>query len=66
VTGRRHIPNGELTVAEVRAIAKKAYIYGFPVVDSYRVLYAYFVDPNDPELKAPWDQIRNMPRGLQV
>ena len=30
--------------AEVRAIAKDAVIWGFPLVDSYRVQYSYFVD----------------------
>ncbi len=48
--------------AEARVIAKEAYIYGFPLVDSYRVQYAYFVDEKDPEYKAPWNQIRNFSR----
>jgi hypothetical protein len=48
--------------AEARAIAKEAYIYGYPLVDSYRVEYAYFVDRNSPEFKAPWNQITNIPR----
>src|SRR5262249_2892663 len=48
--------------AEARAIAKEAYIYGFPMVDGYRIQYAYFVDRNNPEFKAPWNQIRNVPR----
>lgn len=47
---------------EARAIAKEAYIYGFPMVDSYRIQHAYFVDHQNPEFKAPWNQIRNMPR----
>jgi hypothetical protein len=51
-----------LSPAEARAIAKEAYIYGFPMVDSYRIQYAYLVDPNNPEFKAPWNQIRNMAR----
>jgi len=38
---------------EARAIAKEAYIYGYPMVDSYRIEYAYFVDRRDPEYKAP-------------
>jgi hypothetical protein len=50
-----------VTPAEARAIAKEAYVYGFPVVDSYRVQYAYFVDRDSPEYKAPWNQIRNNP-----
>jgi hypothetical protein len=51
-----------LPLVEARAIAKEAYIYGFPMVDGYRIQYAYFVDRNNPEFKAPWNQIRNLPR----
>jgi len=51
-----------VTPAEARAIAKEAYIYGFPMVDSYRIQHAYFVDRESPEYKAPWNQIRNIPR----
>jgi hypothetical protein len=47
---------------EARAIAKEAYVYGFPMVDSYRIQYAYFVDGNNPEFKAPWNRIRNVSR----
>src|SRR5215471_19015522 len=52
----------DLSPAEARAIAREAYIYGFPIVDGYRIQYAYFVDRNNPEFKAPWNQIRNIPR----
>ncbi|SIO70194.1 Uncharacterized conserved protein [Burkholderia sp. GAS332] len=51
-----------VTPAEARAIAKDAYIYGFPVVDNYRVQYDYFVNSSDPEFKAPWNHIANIPR----
>src|SRR5580698_5900125 len=51
-----------ITPAEARAIAKEAYVYGFPLVDSYRIQYKYFVDSKGPELKAPWGQIANTPR----
>lgn len=44
-----------LSPEEARAIAKEAYIYGFPLVDNYRVQYSYFVDKSDPEYKAPWN-----------
>ena len=50
------------TKAEVRAIAKEAYVYGFPLVDNYRIQYAYFVDTKNPEYKARWNQIANVPR----
>src|SRR5271167_2169542 len=48
--------------AEARTIAKEAYTYGFPMVDSYRIQHAYFVDRENPEFKAPWNQLRNIPR----
>jgi hypothetical protein len=51
-----------ITPAEARAIAKDAYIYGFPMVDSYRIQYSYFEDRQSPEFKAPWNQIKNTPR----
>ncbi len=52
-----------LTPADARAIAKEAYIYGFPLVDSYRILYSYFVDRSSPEYKANWNErIANNPR----
>jgi len=54
--------SAEITPAEARGIAKEVYIYGFPMVDSYRIQYAYFVDRDSPEFKAPWNTIRNMPR----
>jgi hypothetical protein len=54
--------DGGLTPAEARAIAKEAYIYANPVVDSYRVIHGYFLDPGDPEFKAPLNQIKNIPR----
>ncbi|MBY5540687.1 DUF1254 domain-containing protein [Rhizobium leguminosarum] len=52
----------EVTPADARAIAKEAYIYGFPMVDSYRIQHAYFVDTKNPEYKGPWNQIINTPR----
>jgi len=51
-----------MSPAEARAIAKEAYIFGYPMVDGYRIQYAYYVDRNNPEFKAPWNQIRNIPR----
>jgi hypothetical protein len=53
---------GTVTPEEARAIAKEAYVYGFPVVDNYRVQYGYFVDRQNPEFKAPWNQLVNIPR----
>src|SRR3990170_1290011 len=52
----------DVTPEKARAIAKEAYVYGFPLVDSYRIQHAYFVDSDNPEYKAPWNQIRNFSR----
>jgi len=51
-----------VTPEEARAIAKEAYVYAFPLVDNYRVQHAYFVDRDSPEFKAPWNQLKNIPR----
>lgn len=55
-------PEEKLTPEEVRAIAKEAYIYGFPIVDNLRVQYAYFIDKDDPDYKAPYNILYNIPR----
>ena len=51
-----------VTPVEARAIAKEATIYGFALVDSYRIQYSYFVDRSSPEYKAPWNTINNTAR----
>lgn len=51
-----------ITPAEARSIAKEAYIYGFPIVDNMRIQYGYFVNQDNPEYKAPYNQICNIPR----
>ena len=56
------IDAADVTPAEARAIAKEAYIYGYPLVDNYRVEYDYFVNRGNPEFKAPWNHIASIPR----
>jgi hypothetical protein len=51
-----------VTPEETRAIAKDAYIYGFPMVDGYRIIYTYAVDTANPEFKAPFNQINSSAR----
>lgn len=45
-----------------RDIYKEAYIYGFPMVMNYGIMYAYFVDRNSGQFKAPFNQIYNEAR----
>ncbi|QDS99608.1 DUF1254 domain-containing protein [Adhaeretor mobilis] len=55
-----HAEQDAPTLAEMRAIAKEAYIYGYPLVDNYRVQYAYYVDEKNPNFKAPWNHLKNI------
>lgn len=48
--------------AELREIARDAYIYGFPMVDSYRIQYSYFIDPTHPEFKGAWNRPHSVAR----
>jgi hypothetical protein len=48
--------------AEARAIAKEAYIYGYPIVDGYRINYACWLLPGNPEYKGPLNQLVNLAR----
>src|SRR5689334_5391506 len=51
-----------MTPNEARSIAKEGYIYGFPLVDSYRIQHSYFADAKSPEFKAPWNIISSVAR----
>jgi hypothetical protein len=51
-----------VTPGAARATAKEATIYGFPMLDNYRILYSYFVDKGGPEYKAPWNTLVNNAR----
>src|SRR5271169_5775046 len=41
---------------------QQAYIYGFPMLMNYGVMYEYFVDKNSGQFKAPFNQIYNEAR----
>ena len=55
-------PASDLTPAETRAIAEEGFIYGLPLVMNYAVMYEYAVDKNSSQYKAPFNQIKNIPR----
>jgi hypothetical protein len=52
----------QLTPEETRVIAKEAYIFGYPIVDNMRIQYAYFVDKENSDFKAPRNTIKNISR----
>jgi len=57
-TSRQRTRN-HVSPAEARTIAKEAYVYGFPIVDNYRIQHAYWMDKTNPEYKGPFNQIWN-------
>lgn len=50
----------DITEAEAIAIAKEAFIYGYPMVENYKTMYQYAVDKDNPNYKAPFNHIYNM------
>lgn len=50
----------DVSPAEARAIAKEAFIYGFPMVDAYQTLYKQAVDKDGPDFKATFNHIGNV------
>lgn len=48
--------------ADARLLAKNAYLYGFPVVEFYKTLYSEAIDEQNPNFKAPLNQIGNVAR----
>jgi hypothetical protein len=49
----------DVTPAEAREIAKEAYIYGFPMVDNYRIAWAFFVDKGGPAYKTSINHLKS-------
>ncbi|GAB2441698.1 DUF1254 domain-containing protein [Nocardia tengchongensis] len=47
---------------EVRKIAKEAYVYGFPMVDMYRIQNSYVVDKNSPQYLGGWNELHSIAR----
>ena len=52
----------EVHPAEARVIAKEAYIYGYPLVDGYRMMYLSCLDRSSPVFKAPLNTLHNEAR----
>lgn len=62
VTPSPSTAHAPITPQEARAIAKEAYLYGYPMVDGYRVQYTYFVDRQNPEYKGPRNKVHSTAR----
>ena len=60
--GARSTPASPVTVTETQAIGTDAFIYGFPMVMAYGVMYEYAIDKDSGQYKAPFNQIFNEAR----
>jgi len=49
-------------IAETKAIAEEAFIYGLPIVMNYAVMHEFCVDKNSGQYKGPFNQIANEAR----
>ncbi len=50
-------PEGGLTVPDARAIAKDAYIYGFPMAANYNTMYKQVIDTSSPDHRGAFNVI---------
>ncbi|MCB2173690.1 DUF1254 domain-containing protein [bacterium] len=49
-------------IAETKAIAEEAFIYGLPIVMNYAVMHEYVIDKNSGQYKAPFNTMFNEAR----
>ena len=49
-------------ILEAKDIAEEGFIYGLPIVMNYAVMYAYAVDRDSGQFKAPFNEIKNEAR----
>jgi hypothetical protein len=47
----------DISAEEAQAIAKEAYVWGFPMVMGYKTMYAYVIDRENKDYKGPFNQM---------
>jgi hypothetical protein len=52
----------KLDKGEAKAIAEEAFVYGFPLVMNYGVMYEWFIDKDSAQYKCPFNQLYNTAR----
>jgi len=50
------------SIAETKAIAEEAYVYGFAMIAGYKAMYEFNIDKSSSQFKAPFNQIANEAR----
>ena len=56
------IAQSTLTQDEKKSIAEEAFIYAFPMIIAYGIMYEYSVDKNSGQYKGPFNEISNQAR----
>jgi hypothetical protein len=51
-----------LSVAQYKALAEEAFVYGLPLVMNYAIMNEYAVDSSSSQFKAPFNKIKSIPR----
>ena len=53
-------PSGSgISAGDARAIAKEAYIYGFPMVMNYQTMYKQAIDKNSPDFRGDFNSLNS-------
>lgn len=52
----------KLAKSEIKTIAEEAFIYGFPMVMNYGVIYETYIDKSSSQYKCPFNQLYNTAR----
>lgn len=52
-------PVAAVSSTKLESTAQQGYVYGFPLVDFYRILYGYAIDPKSPAFVAPFNVLHN-------
>jgi len=42
---------------DAQSIAKKAFVWGFPIVMNYKTMFSYAINENNPDYKGPFNQV---------
>ena len=51
-----------VTASQARVIARDAYVYGVPMIDQYKTMYAYSIAKGTPQYQGPFNSTLNMAR----
>ncbi|QVQ25961.1 DUF1254 domain-containing protein [Achromobacter deleyi] len=62
-TGSQSVGIQGVTAQQARSIAREAYLYGTPMVASYRAMYAFSIDKNGPRYKGPFNTLNAVNAG---